>query len=90
MENTNVRTDKKSISKERLQQLYDINDKWNLLTKKFGELHFQKKLIDAELQLTDQELDGIEQERLSLVKHIEDEMGGPGEVNGTTGEFTPL
>ena len=73
---------------EELQLLVSLQAKWNELTKKFGELHFQRKGLEAELQITDEELDLLDQERVDVVKRLQDKYG-QGVVNLATGEFIP-
>jgi DNA transposition AAA+ family ATPase len=77
-----------NLPEEELQLLVSLQSKWNELTKRFGELHFQRKGLEAELQITDEELDLLDQERVDVVKRLQDKYG-QGVVNLATGEFIP-
>lgn len=68
--------------------LVSLQKKWNELTKRFGELHYQKKGIEAELILTDNALDELDAERFDVVKRLQEKYG-IGQVNLATGTFIP-
>lgn len=68
--------------------LISLQTKWNELTKQYGELHYQKKGIEAELIITDEALDQLDNERFDVVKRL-NEKYGVGQVNLSTGEFIP-
>jgi DNA transposition AAA+ family ATPase len=76
------------LPEEELHLLVALQSRWSDLTKKFGELHFQRKGLEAELQITDEELDLLDQERVDTVKRLQDKYG-QGVVNLVTGEFIP-
>jgi hypothetical protein len=76
------------LTDEETSILISLQSKWNELTKKFGELHYQKKSVDAELTLVDQALDDLDSERFEVVKRLQEKYG-VGQVNLTTGEFLP-
>lgn len=80
--------DVKKLTDEEYSLLVGLQNRWNELTKKFGELHYQKKGIDAEITLTDQSLDELDSERFEVVKRLQDTYG-VGQVNLATGEFIP-
>ena len=76
------------LLEEELQLLVSLQSKWTDLTQRFGELHFQRKGLEAELQVTDEELDLLDQERVDIVKRLQDKYGH-GVINLATGEFIP-
>jgi len=78
----------KKLTEEEYTLLISLQNRWNELTKRFGELHYQKKGIEAELTLTDEALDDLDNERFEAVKRLQDTYG-VGQVNLATGEFIP-
>jgi len=76
------------LPEEEYSLLISLQTRWNELTKRYGELHYQKKTVDAELQMTDTSLDELDSERFELVKRLQDKYG-VGQVNLATGEFIP-
>jgi len=76
------------LPEEEYSLLISLQTRWNELTKRYGELHYQKKTTEAELQMTDVSLDELDSERFELVKRLQDKYG-VGQVNLTTGEFIP-
>lgn len=82
-------TDVKKVSDEELAGLRGLQDQFDILTKKLGELHFQKKMIDRELVSVDSELDVLEANRVATVTRLQTEFGSTGTINLATGEFVP-
>lgn len=76
------------LSEEELNSLKNLQAKWNILTRQFGELHYQKKCVDNELVLVDQELDALEQSRIDIIQKLQNQYG-QGSVDLDTGEFIP-
>jgi len=76
------------LPEEEYSLLISLQTRWNDLTKRYGELHYQKKTVEAELQMTDTSLDELDSERFELVKRLQDKYG-VGQVNLATGEFIP-
>lgn len=74
------------ITDEEHQLLVALQTRWNQLTKKFGELHYQKKGIDAEILSTDAELEQLDIDQVNIVNQIQSKYGR-GQVNLATGEF---
>ena len=68
--------------------LVSLQRRWNELTKKYGELHYQKKGIEAEVILTDQALDELDGERFEAVQRLQEKYGS-GQVDLATGTFIP-
>ena len=66
--------------------LLDLQRQWNALTAKFGELHYQKKIIETDLNTVDTNLDTIDQNRSDLLKKLQEKYG-VGQINLATGEF---
>ena len=79
----------KKATPEQLQRLTDLQQQWDQLTKRFGELHFQKKLVGQELDEIDAALDTLEVNRRAAVQELEAAFGSTGTINLKTGEFTP-
>jgi len=48
-------------------QLVALQDRWSALTKQYGELHYQRKVIDSELAVIDTELEQLDTERFDVV-----------------------
>lgn len=76
------------LPNEEIELLVSLQNRWNQLTKRFGELHFQSKGIQAELQVTDDELNKLDEERVAAVNRLQTQYG-EGVVNLATGEFIP-
>lgn len=76
------------LEDEEYTLLISLQNRWNELTKRYGELHYQKKGIDAELLLTDDALDQLDGERFEVVKRLQEKYG-VGQVNLSTGTFIP-
>ncbi len=76
------------LTDEERAELIQLQASWNDLTKKYGELHYQKKLVDADLLTVDSALDKLDVQRTDAVKRLQDKYG-VGHVNLSTGEFTP-
>ena len=73
---------------EEFQQLVNLQARFNELTRRFGELHYQKKGIEAEIIVTDEELGLLDQERIDVVQRLQEKYG-QGSINLATGEFIP-
>lgn len=66
---------------DELALLVSLQNRWGELTRRYGELHYEMKVIDASLV----ELDN---ERFNVVTQMQEKYG-VGEVNLLTGEFVP-
>lgn len=73
---------------EEHEVLVNLQIRWNELTKRYGELHYQRKGVDAELILTDAALDELDNERFEMVNKLQEKYG-VGQVNLATGTFIP-
>ena len=76
------------LTDEEHAELVQLQASWNDLTKKYGELHYQKKLVDSDLVTIDAALDKLDTQRRDSVNRLQDKYG-VGQVNLSTGEFTP-
>ena len=74
------------LQPEEHEKLLGLQQLWNDLTKRYGELHYQQKSIKTQLELIDGELDSLEEERFKVVDEMEKKYG-IGQVNLSTGEF---
>jgi chromosome segregation ATPase len=79
----------KKVTEEQLNQLQEMQDRWNKLTKYLGELMYQKRSIDTEIKSVDIEFDRLDSERVQLSQTIQESFGTTGTVNLSTGEFEP-
>ena len=68
--------------------LAGLQIRFNELTKRYGELHYQKKGIEAELIIVDEMLDQLDSDRFEIVKKLQEKYGS-GQVNLSTQEFIP-
>ena len=79
----------KVVSAEGLQQLKDIQVAYERITKHYGELFYQKKLLERELSETEGMMEQLEAQRVEVTSKLQQDFGGPGTVNLETGEFIP-
>jgi CDP-diacylglycerol pyrophosphatase len=78
----------KKLDEQEVQELKEFSARWDLLTKRLGELHYQKKAVDAELMVTEEALDKLDQERYDALNKLQTKYG-TGQLNLTAGTFTP-
>jgi len=76
-------------SPEDIAKLRALAENWEALTKRFGELHYQKKLVEIELKQVDAALDDLENERQAVVTTLQQQFGSAGAIDLTTGDFIP-
>lgn len=76
------------LTDEERNELIQLQTTWTELTKKYGELHYQKKLVNSDLITIDAALDDLDVQRTNAVKRLQDTYG-VGQVNLSTGEFLP-
>jgi hypothetical protein len=74
---------------EQLAHLRELQEKWDRLTKRYGELHFQEKLVKQEKDAVDTALEELEAERIAAVEKLQQDFGSTGTINLQTGDFTP-
>lgn len=73
---------------DEFQQLVDLQTRWSELTKQYGELHYQKKVVESELTSIDVALEQLDADRFETITKLQDKYGA-GQVNLTTQEFIP-
>jgi hypothetical protein len=76
------------VTDETLTRLQEINAEFHRLTKYSGELHYQKRILEREILAVDAALDDNSDERLAISKEVQEQFGGAGTVDLTTGVFT--
>lgn len=72
----------KKVSDEQLEELRGIQQQYDLITKRYGELTYELRVIEKAM-------DELETQRVTAVYAIQDVMGSVGAVDLSTGEFTP-
>lgn len=75
------------VSPEQLERLRSLNSRWDDLTKYNGELRYQKRILEKEIDATDRALDALDEERLQISQELTNQFGSTGNVNLETGEF---
>jgi len=76
------------ITPEELKKIQDVQFKFTVLTRRFGELHFQKKLIDFEMAEVDDEMSKLEDDRLQVMNELQAKYGA-GSIDINTGLLIP-
>jgi hypothetical protein len=77
-----------TLTPEEMQFLTSFQDRFNLITKRYGELMFQNKLLARELRSAEEEMDKIESDRIQMMENLQTKYG-PGSIDLTTGQFFP-
>lgn len=72
------------VTPEELKKLQEVQIKFTVLTRRFGELHFQKKLIDFEMAEVDEEMAKLEDERIQVMTELQTKYGA-GSIDINTG-----
>lgn len=80
--------DSVKLTKEEHDLLISLQTRFNELTLRYGELHYQMRSVKAELIMIEAAFDELEKERFQSVTKLQNTYG-VGSVNLTTGEFTP-
>ena len=80
--------EKRKIDETDREHLIGLQMRWESLTKRLGELHYSKILLDMEEQSLDKELRELEQDRRKVVEEFQEKYG-LGDVDLDTGEFIP-
>jgi uncharacterized protein (DUF3084 family) len=73
---------------DEFKQLTDLQDRWSALTRQYGELHYQKKVIESELSAIDASLEQLDADRFETISKLQEKYGA-GQVNLVTQEFIP-
>ena len=77
----------KTVSPEQLEKLKQLKQRWDGLTKHLGELHYNKRLLEEEIEATNAAIDDFNKEQMAISQEIEKEFGSTGTVDLVTGEF---
>lgn len=80
--------EKKKIDESDRSLLIGLQQRWEALTKRLGELHYSKILLEMEEKSLDAELRGLELDRQKVVEEFQEKYG-IGDVDLDTGEFIP-
>ncbi len=75
------------VSQEDIERLKGLQRRWDDLTKYNGELRYQTRILEREIEATDKALDDLDSERLEMSKTLTAQFGSTGHVNLDTGEF---
>lgn len=76
------------LTDEELQKVKEFSDKYFANTQKYGELHYQRKLLNNEIELVEKDMELIDDERKQLTSQLSAKYG-IGSVDLTTGIFNP-
>jgi len=76
------------LKPEQLQKLSELKGKFNELTFIIGQTQIQQRQLQADEQSMFQELDRLGEEEQNFLGEIQKEYGD-GNLDTTTGEFTP-
>lgn len=76
------------LSDEELNQLKATEQGYHALTKEYGELEYQKALLNSRLEELKKLFFDLEQERTTLMNSLTEKYGN-GQVDINTGEFRP-
>jgi hypothetical protein len=82
MENT-------KLTQEQLQQISDIQSKYQAVAQEFGNIELQKLALEARTQATKQFLSELQDQEKQLAETIEQQYG-KGNIDLSTGEFVPM
>jgi chaperonin cofactor prefoldin len=82
-------SENQKITPEQLTALKTLQEQWNQYTKAYGELSYQKRLLEAELKNVEDAFDELDAKRLEISNQIQGAFGTTGHVDLTTGEFVP-
>jgi hypothetical protein len=82
MENT-------KLTQEQLQQISDIQSKYQAVAQEFGNIELQKLALEARTQATKQFLSELQDQEKQLAETIEQQYG-KGNIDLSTGEFIPM
>jgi hypothetical protein len=77
-----------SILPEELKQVQDVQAQFSSLTRRYGELHFQKKFIDEEMVNIDEEMLNLETRRVEIMTNLQNKYG-TGTIDVANGTFIP-
>jgi SMC interacting uncharacterized protein involved in chromosome segregation len=78
-----------SLKPEEIQSLRSFQDKYHTVTKRYGELQFQIRLLNKEVEFLEQEMDDLETSRINMMNSLQQQYGA-GTIDLETGTFTPV
>ena len=78
-----------SILPEELAGIRDVQAQFAALTRKYGELHFQKKFIEEEMINIDEEMVNLETARVKVMTVLQEKYG-TGTIDVNTGAFVSV
>lgn len=71
---------------EEQQKLLELQNRWTFLTRKYGELFYQSKLIQRELSKISDALDQLEDDRVTTINQLQTKYGA-GQIDINNGVF---
>lgn len=77
------------ISDTELEPLRRLQDKFSTVTTEYGELKYDQLAINTRLSHLEAHMSAIEEERVAIVRGLQERYGSSGTVNIETGIFTP-
>lgn len=79
----------KKLTQEELQQIADIQNKYQVLSQELGNIELQKIALEARRQAAEQFLAELQTQEKEVAQAIEKEYG-KGNIDLKTGEFIPV
>ena len=77
-----------NITPEELKKVQDVQIKFTVLTRRYGELHFQRKLVQLEMSDVDDQMEKLEDERIQVLGELQAKYGA-GSIDINTGLLIP-
>lgn len=78
------------VTKEELERLRQLQQNWNILTKRWGENEYERRILEKEKQEILSAIDNLETERFAVTQELQDKYKIIGSIDLDTGEFTPI
>lgn len=79
----------KKLTQEELQQVTDIQNKYQAVSQELGNIELQKIALETRRQAAEDFLLQLQQEEKQVADSIQEKYG-KGNLNLNTGEFTPI
>jgi adenine-specific DNA methylase len=77
------------VTDTHLEALRELQSTFDEITKRYGELQFQKIMINDEMEGISVKMRELEHHRNAMVITLQEAYGSTGQVNLQTGEFIP-
>jgi hypothetical protein len=77
------------VNESDLEQLQQLQTRFETLITVYGELHLKKRVVESDIQRTEEAFNEVETARQEIGNRIQAQFGSEGTVNLTTGEFVP-